>query len=149
MARPQRSASDVSRPKPQTSSLTPRAGAVHEHFTAALDALIARVKEDRSVLAAILGGSLSHDQVWKKSDIDLVLVTIDDKLVQSGDTSVALNADGVNIHAMLLAREALRKIIEGSARNSFMHSFLAKGRLIYTHDPTIADLFATLRDIGV
>src|SRR5262245_48807700 len=147
MARPQRSGSDVSRPKPQASSLKP--GAVHEQFTTALDALIARVKDDRSVLAAILGGSLSHDQVWKKSDIDLVLVTIDDKLVQSGDTSVALNADGVNIHAMLLARAALRKIIEGSARNSFMHSFLAKGRLIYTHDPTISDLFATLRDIGV
>jgi hypothetical protein len=149
MVRPERSRSQVARLKPHASSLTPRPGAVHEHFTTALDGLIARVKEDRSVLAAILGGSLSHDQVWKKSDIDLVLVTIDDKLVQSGDNSVALNADGVNIHAMLIARTALRRMIEGSARNSFMHSFLAKGRVIYTHDPTIADLFATLRDIGV
>ena len=29
-----------------------------------------------------------------------------------------------------------------------MHSFLAKGRLLYTHDPTIADLCARLADIG-
>lgn len=145
------------RPKPPASALrasagkqasSPKSGSVHEQFTAALNGLIARVKDDQSVLAAILGGSLSHDQVWAKSDIDLVLVTIDDKLVQSGDQAMALNANGVNIHAMLISRAALRRIIEGSARNSFMHSFLAKGRLLYTHDPTIATLFATLSDIG-
>lgn len=157
MVRPEAAGSRVRRPKPQAPALrasagkqasSPKPAAVHAEFTAALDGLIARVKDDESVLAAILGGSLSHDQVWAKSDIDLVLVTIDDKLVQSGDSGLALNADGVNIHAMLISRGALRKIIEGSARNSFMHSFLAKGRLLYTHDPTIASLFATLGDIG-
>jgi hypothetical protein len=100
------------------------------------------------VLAAILGGSLSHDTVWAKSDIDLVLVTIDDKLTPPSDTGVALHADGVNIHALLMPRAALRKMIAGSVHNSFMHSFLAKGRLLYTHDPSIADLFATLNEIG-
>jgi len=157
MVRSDGAGSRVRRPKPPASALrasagkqasSPKSGSVHEQFTAALNGLIARVKDDQSVLAAILGGSLSHDQVWAKSDIDLVLVTIDDKLVQSGDQGVALNADGVNIHAMLISRAALRRIIEGSARNSFMHSFLAKGRLLYTHDPTIATLFATLSDIG-
>jgi hypothetical protein len=54
----------------------------------------------------------------------------------------------VNIHALLIPRAALRKTIAGSVHNSFMHSFLAKGRLLYTHDPSIADLFATLKDIG-
>ena len=44
------------------------------------------MKEDRSVLAAILCGSLSHDTVWAKSDIDLALVTIDDKKVEQGQT---------------------------------------------------------------
>ena len=34
-------------------------------------------------------------------------------------------------------------MVEGSVRNSFAHSFLTKGRLLYTHDPTIADLCAT------
>ena len=52
-------------------------------FTAALDALVAQVRQDRSILAAILCGSLSHDTVWAKSDIDLVLVTIDDSKVPS------------------------------------------------------------------
>ena len=57
---------------------------VERQFTAALDALVEQVKGDRSILAAILCGSLSHDTVWAKSDIDLVLVTIDDKKVDAG-----------------------------------------------------------------
>jgi predicted nucleotidyltransferase len=119
---------------------------IQEKFSAALDALVEQVKEDRSVLAAILCGSLSHDTVWAKSDIDLVLVTIDDKKVEN--TDLALYADGVNVHANLIPRAEFRKTVEGSVRNSFMHSLLAKGRLLYTHDPTIADLCATLGGIG-
>lgn len=119
---------------------------VRERFAAALDTLVEQIKEDRSVLAAILCGSLSHDTVWAKSDIDLVLVTIDDRKTELSD--VALYADGVNVHAFLIPRADFRKTVEGSAHNSFMHSFLAKGRLLYTHDPTIAELCGRLQAIG-
>jgi hypothetical protein len=121
-------------------------GPIEQRFKAALDALIEQVKEDRSVLAALLCGSLSHDTVWDKSDIDLMFVTIDDKKVSEG--TLALYADGVNVHAMLVPRTQFRKLVEGSIRNSFMHSLMAKGRLLYTHDETITDLCARLREIG-
>jgi hypothetical protein len=119
---------------------------IRKQFTQALDELIGQVKADRSILAAILCGSLSHDTVWAKSDIDLALVTIDDKKVDGG--SLALRSGGVNIHAFLIPRTEFRKTVEGVVRNSFMHSLLAKGRLLYTHDPTIADLCAKLQEIG-
>jgi predicted nucleotidyltransferase len=115
-------------------------------FSRALDALVAELKNDRSVLAVILAGSLSHDTVWARSDIDLVLVTIDDSRV--GASTVALNADGVNVHAILMPRAEFRKTAEGAVRNSFVHSFLLKGRLLYTHDPSITDLVARLTTIG-
>lgn len=115
-------------------------------FTTALDALVDEIREDRAILAAILCGSLSHDTVWSKSDIDLVLVTIDDRKVESD--SISLNASGVNVHAILMPRTKFREVVVGSMRNSFMHSFLAKGRLLYTHDSTIAELFATLSEMG-
>jgi hypothetical protein len=121
-------------------------GPIRQKFTAALDALVEQVKADRSVLAAILCGSLSHDAVWAKSDIDLVFVTIDDK--KEDREGVSLYADGVNVHACLLPRAEFRKAVEGTARNSFFHSFLAKGRLLYTHDETIADLCARLHELG-
>jgi len=119
---------------------------IQDKFNRALDAIVEQVRDDRSVLAAILCGSLSYDSVWAKSDIDLVLVTIDDKKVET--TTTALYADCLNVHAFLIPRLEFRKTVEGSIRNSFMHSLLARGRLLYTHDPTIGDLFARLEGIG-
>ena len=121
-------------------------GPIDATFRTALDALVGQVREDRSVLAAILCGSLSHDTVWEKSDIDLVLVTIDDRKVSR--PHIALWAEGVNVHAFLLPRAEFRKIAEGSLRNSFMHALLAKGRLLYAHDGSIAELFDGLRELG-
>ena len=123
--------------------------AIQRTFAAALDALVEPVKADRSILAAVLCGSLSHDAVWSKSDIDLVLITIDDKQVERpAERGCALAAGGVNIHVFLMSRTEFRKAVEGAIRNSFIHSFLAKGRLLYTHDPTIADLCSRLAGIG-
>jgi hypothetical protein len=122
------------------------ANSLRDHFIEAVDGLVAQIKQDRSVLAAILCGSLSHDTVWAKSDVDLVLVTIDDRTVEGGGLS--LYANGVNVHALLYSRADFRKLAEGAVRNSFMHSFLAKGRLLYTHDESIAKLFGQLSDIG-
>ena len=119
---------------------------VQQAFSAAVDALVEELKNDRAILAAILCGSLSHDVVWHKSDVDMVLVTIDDRKIDNAGR--ALYADGVNIHALLLTRAEFRQTVEGSLRSSFMHSFLAKGRLLYTHDPTIADMCASLADLG-
>jgi predicted nucleotidyltransferase len=119
---------------------------VHQRFTDALEALVAAIRKDRSILAAILCGSLSHDAVWEKSDIDLLLITVDDRNSKAYD--IALNADGVNVHANLLPRAEFRKVVEGSVQNSFFHSLLAKGRLLFTHDETIGDLLDRLHDLG-
>jgi hypothetical protein len=115
-------------------------------FTSAVDAIVGLLRQDRCVLAALLCGSLSHDVVWAKSDIDLVLVTTDDG--RRPGEGMSLDADGVNLHAIQLTRTAFREIVEGATRQSFMHSFLAKGRLLYTCDPTIEDMFARLREDG-
>lgn len=121
-------------------------GTIQRKFTRALDALVEQIKADRSVLAVILCGSLSHDTVWAKSDIDLVVVTIDDRKVEEAER--ALYADGVNVHAFLVPRVNFRALVEGGVRNSELHSLLAKGRLLYTHDQTIADLCDRLHEIG-
>ncbi len=127
-------------------AVTDSPSVVHQQFTTALDNLIEQLKHDRSVLAAILCGSLSHDTVWSKSDIDLMLITIDDK--KAANEAISLYASGVNVHACMMTRADFRKSAEGSIRNSFQHSFLAKGRLLYTHDESIAELCDRLQQVG-
>jgi len=123
-----------------------QAKSIQSQFTDALDNLVAQLRMDRSILAAILCGSLSHDVVWEKSDIDLALITIDDKKVEAA--SLSLYAGPANVHALLMPRAEFRKTVEGALRNSFTHSFLAKGKLLYTHDETIARLCSHLHEIG-
>src|SRR5438067_12246346 len=101
---------------------------IQQKFTEALEELVAEVKRDKSILAAVLCGSLSHDAVWAKSDIDLVLITADEKKTES--SGVALYANGVNVHALLMSRTQFRGIAEGSLRNSLMHTFLTKRRVL-------------------
>jgi hypothetical protein len=127
----------------QSEDPTPGAPA---HFARALDALVAKIRADRSVLAVVLCGSLAHDTVWSRSDIDLVLVTIDDKLVPA--SSMALDADGVNVHALMLPRASFKRLADGALSNSFMHSMLSKGRLLYAHDESIAPVLERMRVIG-
>lgn len=130
-------------------SSSPEPSEVARAFTAALDGLIEEVKRDRTILAAILGGSLSHDKVWARSDIDLVLITTDERQdARAAELGHALYADGVNIHTIVMSRTSFRAVVEGAVHNSFMHSFLAKGRLLYTHDPSVSALFSRLGDIG-
>jgi polymorphic toxin system nucleotidyltransferase-like protein len=117
-----------------------------DEFAAALDALLPQLQSDSAILAALLGGSLSHDRVWAKSDIDLLLVTTDDKL--TGERYISLNAGGVNVHALLMQRAEFRKLAEGAVHQSFMHSFLAKSRVLFTRDETIPALCARLHRIG-
>jgi hypothetical protein len=121
---------------------------IREKFEAALDALVEQLKRDRAILAAILCGSLSHDRVWEKSDIDLILVTIDDKSFKSECSAVSLYADHLNVHAFLIPRTQFRQTVEGSVHNSFMHALLAKGRLLYTHDDSLEALCRRLSEIG-
>jgi hypothetical protein len=121
-------------------------GTVPETFQAALDSLVDQIKRDNAVLAAILCGSLSHDTVWAKSDIDLMLITLDDRNVPA--SSVSLYADGINVHTHLMPRTQFRAVVEGAIHSSFEHSLFAKGRLLYTHDRSIADLFERLHDLG-
>ena len=123
-----------------------REPSTRDRFTEAVNALVDQVKHDRTILAAILCGSLSHDTVWEKSDVDLVFVTSDDR--KGGLSDVALNADGVNVHAFLMQRGEFRRTVEGALHNSFIHSFLTKGKLLYTHDESIAELCAQLNEIG-
>jgi excinuclease ABC subunit A len=49
-------------------------------FREALRQFVDKIEQDEQVIAAILLGSLSYDQVWEKSDIDLKLIVHDQKL---------------------------------------------------------------------
>jgi uncharacterized protein len=118
---------------------------VRARYQAALESFVAKVRRDDYILAAILCGSLSHDQVWEKSDIDVILVGRDERRPLR---TFALVEDGINIHATMYSRSRFRKEIEGSLTSSFFHSYFSKSTLLFTTDESIREYYADAARLG-
>jgi predicted nucleotidyltransferase len=118
---------------------------VRVRYEAAVAVLLEKLEGDRLVLAVILCGSLAHDEVWEKSDVDLVIVTADDLKENRGYTLVE---DGINIHASLIPRGKFKASVQGAVQGTFVHSLLSKGKLIYARDESMVELCASLGYLG-
>jgi uncharacterized protein len=119
--------------------------AVQERYRAALDAFVEKVRQDPYVIAAILCGSLSHDKVWHRSDIDVVLVGRSEK---HPVREYALVEDNINIHALMFSRSRFKQILERSVQSSFFHSYLSKSTLLYTNDESLRDYYVDITRLG-
>ncbi len=117
-----------------------------ERYLRALDLVVEDIKQDKQILAAILCGSLAYDIVWDKSDIDLVLVCTDDRKIKPH--SFALVADDVNIHAEIQPRSNFKQILDSAVKNSFEHSYLARGRVLFSKDSSLETAFEQNKTLG-
>jgi predicted nucleotidyltransferase len=119
--------------------------ALHARFQAALDALVQKLQGDSYIVAAMLFGSLAYDSVWQKSDIDLILVGRDERWPFR---QLCLVEDSIDIHATLYSRQRFKRQVEQYFQSSFFSSALARSRLLFSHDPTIADYYAEFGRLG-
>jgi predicted nucleotidyltransferase len=128
---------------------TPPPQAIRERFDQAVADFVERARKDPYILGVVLFGSLSYDTVWAKSDVDLVLITTEAKGAKSaGEKYFTLVEQGLPIHASLATRSSFRRMIEGSLRSSFMHSALARGKLLFSRDQAISELFENIQHLG-
>src|SRR6476646_7285787 len=102
--------------------------ALKARFQQALETFTDKVKQDSYIIAAILAGSMAYDQVWEKSDLDILLVGRSEKVPER---NYYLIEDGVNIHAWLLSRSKFKQQIERALQSSFFHSFFSKSTLLF------------------
>jgi uncharacterized protein len=119
--------------------------AITARFQQALETFTAKVKQDSYIIAAILGGSLSHDQVWEKSDIDILLVGRSEKI---RERNYYLLEDGINIHAWLMSRSRFKEQIERALQSSFFHSYFSKSTLLFSTDETINEYYQNIQRLG-
>lgn len=119
--------------------------AVQKRYQDALRSLAAQLEADRYVLAVILCGSLSYDEVWDKSDIDLLVVTTED--LKAGK-NLSLLADGITVHAYLQARSKFKATLQSATQSSFFHSLLSKSTLLFSRDPTVSDWYDGCAKLG-
>lgn len=118
---------------------------VRERYEAALASFVERVRADRTIIAAIIYGSLAYDDVWEKSDIDFMVVTKEEK---QPIKSYSLVEDGITIHCEVVPRSQFRRWTEGALQGSMWHSVRTKSTIIFSTDPAIAEFYDQLRHLG-
>lgn len=114
-------------------------------YKEALQSFVEKARQDDQIIAVILLGSLSYDQVWEKSDIDMKLIVQDQKLVR---THMCFTENDIPINASIQTRDEFKRWVEKSVASSFNHSYLLRGTLLYTKDKSLEDYFANIRYIG-
>jgi predicted nucleotidyltransferase len=114
-------------------------------YMEALDNFLDRIKQDRYVLAVILAGSLEHDLVWEKSDIDLILIVDDMKKPRN---FYSLVENGIIINAFIYNRSQFKRDFDSELSSSQFHSWISKTKLIYTRDDTLKELYDNLSGVG-
>ncbi|MCR2808039.1 nucleotidyltransferase domain-containing protein [Paenibacillus soyae] len=115
------------------------------YFREALERFVRKLEQDEQVLAAILLGSLSYDQVWEKSDIDLKIIVHDQKLATGYTCFVEME---VPINVSIQTRNDFKRSMERTIGGSFGQSILARSTLLFVKDRTIADYFEQIRHVG-
>ncbi|WP_054023941.1 nucleotidyltransferase domain-containing protein [Bacillus sp. FJAT-28004] len=114
-------------------------------FRESLSQFVEKIRQDEQIIAAVLFGSLSYDQVWEKSDIDLKLIVHDQKLKNS---YVCFVENDVPINASIQTRNEFKRWMERSVSGSFQQSMLVRSTLLFTKDASITEYFEEIRYIG-
>jgi uncharacterized protein len=115
-----------------------------ERYEAAIESLSEKLQKDRTVLAAVLYGSLAYDSVWEKSDIDLTII-VEESVRPENFT---LTEDGISIHASLTRRSEFKKAADGALMGSFMSSIMHRSRLLFSKDDSLTLLWENLGPMG-
>ena len=125
--------------------LPPPEDEITEHFQRATAVLVEQLKRDENIIAILLEGSLAYDRVWEFSDVDLILVVKDQKLIH---TEWNLCEDGVIFSVLLVERGKFRERIQASTRGAWMHSTLSRSKLLFTRDEGLRDIYEDIAVVG-
>ncbi|HWT74106.1 MAG TPA: nucleotidyltransferase [Mobilitalea sp.] len=116
-----------------------------KRYQAAVDSFVDKLRSDPNVIAVILCGSLAYDQVWEKSDVDMTVVVRDMML---NNESYCIVEDDITLNSYIVTRNGFKRFLEKQNGGSMLHSFYAKGKVIYSTDDSLFEYFEEYKQIG-
>jgi len=116
-----------------------------EKHLQALNSFAEKMKKDPHAIALLLYGSLAYGEVWKKSDIDLELIVRDGTVSHS--QILFFEEAGIFGHLDIYEVSAFKKGLQ-RVRGGFDHGIYGKGKLVFSKDEALSELFEEARKIG-
>ncbi len=97
------------------------------------------IAEDRYIVAAILTSNLAEENVWEKTNVHITIIIRDGSKYQHKECQ--LIDDGIPIRVHHYTRSQFKQLLEGNLQGSSLHSIFSQSEILFTKDPTLADLF--------
>jgi predicted nucleotidyltransferase len=107
---------------------------VRRVFEETLEIFLEVVKQDKSILAAILFGSLVDGDVWEKSDIDLILVGNDEKTPYK---FYWIEENNLNLQVSVYSRNRFKRFVEQALAGSSIQHVIHTSRILFSKDVTM------------
>jgi len=118
---------------------------IRKKFQEALDAFIVEVKQDDSITAALLFGSLVKGTVWEKSDIDLVLITKDQKTPYK---NYWLMDGDITLQVSIMTRNQFIRNQQRALQGSGTHHVLSTSKILFSNDETLDEFIESMKNVG-
>jgi len=109
---------------------------LRQKFDTALELFLNRIKSDNSILAVFVLGSYINGIIWEKSDIDIVIVTNEERVLQD---LIVVRENDVNINAYVISRNDYRRNQQRFLQGSITHHMLSTSKLIHSADRGISE----------
>ena len=109
---------------------------LRQKFDKALELFMKRIEPDTSILAVFVLGSYTNGIVWEKSDIDMVIVIKEDKVLQD---LIVIRENDVQINVYVISRNDYRRNQQRFLQGSMTHHMLSTSKLIHSTDRGISE----------
>lgn len=105
-----------------------------QKYQGAFNTVIERLKQNDSVLAVMVFGSIITGDLWEESDIDLFVITSDNI---NGMRNIYTEENGVPVHIKLMSKERLLHFHKEDLVGGFIHRVFVSSRLVFSKDEEV------------
>ncbi len=118
---------------------------IKKRFDDALDTFVDFIKQDKSINAAMLFGSLIEGNVWEKSDVDLLLISNDERTPYK---FYWLDQDNLNFQITLYSRTRFKREFERALSGSWFQHMINTSKILFSNDETINEYILQAQSPG-
>lgn len=118
---------------------------IQQKFQAAFDSFLEKVKDDPTIIAVYIFGSLVRGDMWEGSDLDVIAITRDER---SPRKMFVLVENGITFHCDVIPRSQFRRSHERMLRGSIPHQMFTSGKLVYSTDESLHEYYRDLAFVG-
>lgn len=112
-----------------------------KRYQNSFNSLTGKLKENKSILAAMAFGSIITGDLWEESDIDLFVIC---KNKIKGIRDIYTEEKGVSVHIKLMSKDKFLELNKEEISGGFIHRVFSSSRLIFSKDHEITSKY----DVG-